>query len=123
MNIDFKDIEKVNQTFQIEVSEKSDYYTFLIQKEDHSFEVQLLKNGQYIYTTLYSNDNKYAIEHIEFYMNETKNEVLQEVSDEIQKLKNFQSRIIIKKKWFRNTIQVELLKRNKWDKYGYSSKL
>ena len=123
MNIDHNDIEKINQTLQTEVVEKSEYYSFIIHKFDHSFEVQLLKNGQYIFTTLYSNNKKYEIEHIEFYMNESKNEVLKELFEQIQQLKNLDSRIVNKKKWFRNKIQVELLKQNRWEEYGYLSKL
>lgn len=123
MNIDIQDIEEINQTFQTAVVEKSEYYRFLIQKTDYSFEVQLLKNGQYIFTTLCSNNKKYEIEHIEFYMNETKNEVLKELFEQIHQLKNLDSRIVNKRKWFRNKIQVELLKQNNWEEFGYPSKL
>ena len=120
MDIDLKDIDKIALGTCIPFRENKDSFTFSIQKDDHAFEVQILKNGQYIYVLLILIDQPYPIEHIEFYMNESKDEVLEELLWNLNTLNQNKTKISEHKNWLRSKrIKVEILKNNTWENFGY----
>lgn len=122
MKIDKLNIADTTTKPLSEILEDSDSYNIQILKEDHSFEIKLLKNGQYIFISLKHNSNDYPIEHIEFYDNETKLEVLNELKIQINNLEKQKSRITKKKILLGEKLQVELLVDDKWKEYGYTFK-
>jgi len=122
LKIDKSNIANVTTKPLSEILEESDSYNIQILKDAHSFEIKLLKNCQYIFISLKHNSNNYPIEHIEFYNNETKLEVLNELKIQINKLEKQKSRITKKKKMLGEKLQVEILVDDKWKEYGYTFK-
>jgi hypothetical protein len=118
-------IETIINEFNIEYSEKE--YSHLLQlgknSNNHYFEFEILKNGQYIYIILNYEGNSYSIEHIEFYMNESLEEVIKELTYQIGLLSMNKTRIKIQKRFWKSNISVEVNQKNKWEELGYRQKL
>lgn len=103
--------------------ESSDFFEFTIDKDSHAFKVQFLKDGQYIFIGLIQDGLEYQIEHLEYYMDETKDEMLEELNSYLTKLNTNESRVTTKKSWFKSRYVVELLENDSWSEFGLPARL
>ncbi len=117
----FHAILELSKFHKIEIEENVDLYKFIIYKHDHSVIASLLKNHQYIFVDVIYQGKKSSIEHIEFYNNETENEVINELNDLVKLISTNSTRIISKNKLWGTLIGLEIFKEHKWARFGYSS--
>lgn len=122
MKIELNDISKISKAMNLPFTEGEDWFKFKIEKEDHYFEIQLLKWGQYIFVSLFFQMREFQIEHFEFYMNETRDDVLMEFSEILYRLKLNESRVSLIKNWRGQKMKVEIKENNKWGVFGYLGK-
>lgn len=123
MEIVKDDIILMIESLDIPFVENSDLFEFTIDKRSHAFKLQFLKDGQYIFIGLIQDGLEYQIEHLEYYMNETKDEMLEELNSYLTKLKTNESRVTTKKCCFKSRYVVELLENGSWSKFGLSVRL
>lgn len=120
MTINLINIESLSNGLGIPFSTHEEYYIFSIEKENEvNFDVTVLKNGQYFFVSLILAENRYPIEHIEFYNDETEVEVLDELTSLLKKLKGSPCRVSDYKSWFEKKKKVELLEDGEWIMFGY----
>jgi len=119
MNIGRIEIETISEESDINFIEERDWFKFDIVKENHGFHVQILKNGQYIFVSLILNSRGFPIEHIEFYMQESEEEVLEELIRILNLLNLKISRVSENKKRKSIKFTVEIRENDKWVKFGY----
>lgn len=116
MNFEVTDIAPLAANLNIAYTEEKDAFSFRIQKEDHAFKVKVLKDGQYIFISLIVGKSEFPIEHLEFYMKETKSEILQELKEILVQLKQHKTRWLSLNNKKR---QVEINKNDEWKPLGY----
>jgi len=99
--------------------EDQDSFIITIPKVNHSFKIQALKNGQFIYVSLFRDSDEYLIEHFEFYMHETKKEILNELNVQVNTLASNETRTSIQRKWFSDKVKAQIFVEGEWINYGY----
>ena len=119
MNIEENDIIQIAESSNLTMIEKTDWFNFEIEKSDHSFNVKILKSGQYIFISLLVGVKEFPIEHIEFYMKETKSEILDELEQILIRLKLNDTRYSNSKSWFKKKMIAEINESNNWVRFGY----
>ncbi|MDU0371311.1 hypothetical protein ACFPAF_12960 [Hymenobacter endophyticus] len=119
--IDLEDIQVLSEAMNIPFESKAALYQFKIVKINYTILVDLLKNGQYIFIAIMINHKECAVEHIEFYMNETKQEILQEAQEIIEFLATHDSKIVCKQIGNKLQMSLEVLKSGEWFQYGYAT--
>ncbi len=78
-----------------------------------------MKSGQYIFVSLEFGGREFSIEHIEFYMKETKEEILLELIENLTLLNLNESRVSKITNWLGNKLKVEINENNDWVDFGY----
>ena len=112
-------IKSVSTETSVNFTESDDWFRFEIHKEDHGFYVQILKSGQYIFVSLLIDDSEFPIEHIEFYDNESDEDVLEELIVILNYLKRNPTRFNHKKRWSGIRMKVEVQEHDEWIVFGY----
>ena len=116
------EIESVSKKTNLTFDESNDCFIFYVDKENHGFEVIILKSGQYIFVQLLIERREVPIEHIEFYSKESSNEILEELIHVLNLLNQNESRFIEKSSWFGTRIKAEIKSNEKWTLFGYPGK-
>jgi hypothetical protein len=120
VEISKSEIEIISSELAIPFQEEKNSYNFIINKhESYKLEISILNWGQYIYVSILKDTFIYPVEHIEFFQNESANEILEILVDVLKRLKNNESRVSEKKNWFGAKTQLELLENGKWSRFGY----
>ncbi len=119
MVIGINEIESVAKATNLTFTESNDWFKFYVDKQDHEFEVLILKSGQYIFVQLFIEKREFPIEHIEFFSNESTNEILEELIYILNLLNQNKSRFTEKKNWFGTKMKAEIKEKEKWMLFGY----
>ena len=119
MAIEINDIESVAKATNLTFTESNDWFKFYVDKQDHRFEVLVLKSGQYIFVQLFIEKREFPIEHIEFFSNESITEILEELAYILNLLSQNESRFTEKKNWFGTKMKAEIKEKEKWTLFGY----
>ncbi len=120
MEIGLTEIESIAKATNLTFTESDDWFKLRIEKENHGFDVQILKSGQYLFVSLLIEKREFPIEHIEFYMQESKGEILEELTVNLNRLIFNESRFSESKKWFKTKMKVEIKENEEWIDFGYA---
>lgn len=116
------DVKSVSIEMHLPFEEADQWFKFIINKKDHGFHVQILKTGKYIFISLVIGNQGFPIEHIEFYMKESKKDILEELTEHLQRLNRHESRVIEIQKRNQTNFKVETCEIDEWVQYGYPAK-
>ncbi|TGE28947.1 hypothetical protein [Hymenobacter metallicola] len=114
------DAQALGQELNTFYTEASNFFTFPLNKSGYTICIDLLKDGQYILVSLTVGLAAYSIEHIEFYMGETKDEVVQELREVFELLSRHETRLV-SVVGPETKVGLEILQNGKWTQYGYFS--
>jgi len=117
--ITLADIKIVSDELRTPFTENIYSYDFNIDKNTHVLELSILKNGQYLFVALIVNNALYPIEHIEFYMNESNEEIIQEAKDVLRLLSEHDTRYASINKNSKVKLFLEILENKVWTLFGY----
>ncbi|MCB2410300.1 hypothetical protein [Hymenobacter lucidus] len=119
ITISAADAEIVAASLAILVTETQHCFAFRLSKGTHEIAIELLKNGQYIFVSLIVDQLEYPIEHMEFYMQETKTEILQEAWAMTELLYTHETRFARAVKGSASKLALEVLREGSWTQFGY----
>jgi hypothetical protein len=117
--INLSDVQSISNELSIPFDEDDDGYNFHISKNTHALNIYILKNGQYIFVALIINHLQYPIEHIEFYMNETDKEIIEEAKEVLELLSQCETRYLSAGKNNKLKMFLEVLQHGVWTLFGY----